>query len=121
MFRRDARLRCKAQFDLVRGEGQSSAARTCVVNMLKAPPDQQKRAAFSISKRYSPLAVVRNRARRLFREVYRKIYGEIPVSWLIFVPRRKMQGAKMQEVLEDVISCLRNLGVAISEGRGDGE
>ena len=121
MFRRDARLRCKAQFDLVRGEGQSYAARTCVVNMLKAPPDEQKRAAFSISKRYSPLAVMRNRARRLFREVYRRISGELPVSWVIFVPRRKMQGAKMQEVLKDVSICLRNLGVEVSEGIGDGD
>jgi len=108
-FGRDARLNRQSEFQLVRTTGHSIAGRYCVINLLESPPDGQRRAAFSISRRYSKLAVVRNRARRLFREVYRELYTALPPSWLIFVPRHRMDDAKMAEVLADVQCSLRRL------------
>ena len=73
------------------------------------PPDGMRRAAFSISRRYSKLAVERNRARRLFREVYHRLYGSLPVAWVVFIPRHKMLSAKLDDVLEDVCRAARSL------------
>lgn len=108
---RESRLHNQSEFSLVRSNGHSSAGKYCVVNVLFAPPDGNRKAAFSISRRFSKLAVERNRARRLFREVYRIIYGKIPVSWIIFIPRQHIKHAKMADVLEDVIENLRRLGI----------
>ena len=100
-FGRVSRLRNRSEIAAVRNGGQSCAGRYCVVNILQTPPDNLRRAAFSISRRYSKLAVERNRARRLFREVFSRIYGELPPCWVIFVPRQQMKGAGMWEVLDD--------------------
>lgn len=105
-YGRDSRLRCQSQFMAVRNGGHSYAGRYCVVNILIPPPDNIRKAAFTISRKYSKLAVERNRARRLFREVYRRIYDRLPVSWVIFIPRHRMLNAKMDDVLADVEGCL---------------
>ncbi|MBR6373190.1 MAG: ribonuclease P protein component [Victivallales bacterium] len=105
-FGRTSRLRNRSEIAAVRNGGRSNAGRYCVVNILQTPPDNLRRAAFSISKRYSKLAVERNRARRLFREVFSRIYGELPPCWVIFVPRRQMKDAVMWDVLDDVRKCV---------------
>ena len=104
-----ARLNRQEQFLLMRAKGHSYAGRYCVVNMLEMPPDGKGRAAFSISRRYSKLAVERNRARRLFREVYRRLCGRLPEAWVLFIPRHRMRLAKLDEVLEDASRCMRAL------------
>ena len=73
------------------------------------PPDGMGRAAFSISRRYSKLAVERNRARRLFREVYRRLREHLPIAWVVFIPRHKMLSAKLDDVLEDASRLTRSL------------
>ena len=104
-----ARLTRQDQFALVRAKGHSCAGRYCVVNILEMPPDGMGRAAFSISRRYSKLAVERNRARRLFREAYRRLIGRLPVAWVVFIPRHKMLSAKLDDVLEDAARLARSL------------
>ena len=104
-----ARLNRQDQFALVRAKGHSCAGRYCVVNILEMPPDGIGRAAFSISRRYSKLAVERNRARRLFREAYRRLRERLPVAWVIFIPRHKMLSAKLDDVLEDASRSARSL------------
>ena len=102
---RNGRLGRKNQFDLVRRSGTTVAGLYCVVNVLKTPPDGASRAAFSISRRYSKLAVERNRARRLFREVYRRMSSELAGFWVVFIPRHRMKTAKMGDVLDDARGC----------------
>jgi len=95
--------------DAVRASGQSRAGRLCVA--IAAPPqDGHRRVAFVISRRYSPKAVVRNRARRLFREAYRRLLPDLRDGWLIFLPRARMQQAKMPDVLRELQGHLRSLG-----------
>jgi len=106
---RTGRLGRKNQFDLVRSNGTTVAGQFCVVNLLRTPPDEASRAAFSISRRFSKLAVERNRARRLFREVYRRISSDMPDCWVVFIPRHKMKTAKMNDVLEDAKNCIRQI------------
>ncbi len=108
------RLHNGSEIAAVREGGRSCAGRYCVVNILQTPPDNSRRAAFSISRRYSKLAVERNRARRLFREVYSRLCGELPESWVIFVPRQRMKEAGMWDVLADARSCVERI---LADGR----
>jgi ribonuclease P protein component len=95
--------------DAVRAAGRSRAGKRCVA--IAAPAaDGNRRVAFIISRRYSRKAVVRNRARRLFREAYRRLLPQLKDGWLIFLPRRHMQDAKMQDVLAELTGHLQALG-----------
>ncbi len=108
-FGRQARLACFRDIELVKKKGLSQAGKFCVVVVLKTPPDGQRRVAFLISRRYDRLAVRRNRARRLFREVFRQIYKQLPPVWMLMIPRRKMNSAKMPELLEEVQQLAKRL------------
>ncbi|MGI6354795.1 MAG: ribonuclease P protein component [Lentisphaerae bacterium] len=110
-FGRDARLRAKWQFDAMRASTDKQVGKFCVLIAVKTPPDNQRRAAFSISRRYSPLAVKRNRARRLFRETYRQLYPALPPVWLLFIPRHALQKAKLADVIGDVRRLVERLGL----------
>ena len=112
-FGRESRLRNHAQFSQVREGGNSHAGRFCIVNVLTPSPDGENRAGFSISKRYSKLAVERNRARRLFREAFRLVFGKCSRCWIVFVPRRAMLSARLQDILpevEDAVGALSGEG-----------
>lgn len=115
-FGRDARLRNRWQLDVMRSRGVKSAGRFCVLIVLETPPDGMRRAAFLISRRYSLHAVDRNRARRLFREVYRRLYGVLPPSWLLFIPRQRMKDATMWDVLGEVEQLSRRAGLIQGNG-----
>ena len=117
-FGPDARLRGCSQLAEVKASRQSAAGRLCLVKVLKTPPDGQRRAAFLISRRFDKLAVVRNRARRLFREVFRLLYGNLPPVWMVFIPRRPIKEAAMQDVLAEVTASLRRLRVLPADRAG---
>ncbi len=112
-----ARLRGCSQLALVKASRHSAAGRLCLLKVLKTPPDGQRRAAFLISRGFDRLAVVRNRARRLFREVFRLLYGELPPVWMVFIPRMAIKTASMPEVLAEATASLTRLGV-LSETAG---
>lgn len=101
-FGRQARLSCFRDLQLVKNSGLSQTGKFCIVVVLKTPPDGQRRVAFLISRRYDRLAVRRNRARRLFREVFHQIYEDLSPVWMLLIPRRKMGSAKMPDVLAEV-------------------
>ena len=112
-FGRDARLRNRGQLQEMRDHGRKAVGKTCVVIALEAPPDGSRRAAFLISRKYSLLAVDRNRARRLFRETYRRLYERLPQVWLLFIPRHRIRDAKQDEVQLEVESLLAQLGITL--------
>lgn len=110
-FGRESRLRAKWQFDVMRASTDKQVGKFCVLIAVKTPPDNQRRAAFSISRRYSPLAVTRNRARRLFREIYRLMYPALPSVWLLFIPRHNLHKATLPEVAGEVCRLAERLGL----------
>lgn len=67
--------------------------------------------AFVVSRRYSPKAVVRNRARRLLREAYRQTAADLQPAWLVLIPRARLQRARMQDVLADLRLACGRLGL----------
>jgi ribonuclease P protein component len=97
--------------DCVRHQGRRAPGRLCVAAALTPPPDGQARVAFVVSRRYSPKAVVRNRARRLLREAYRQVRPGLTSAWLVLIPRQRMQPVRMQDVLADLRSVCRQLGL----------
>jgi ribonuclease P protein component len=107
-------LRQQKQFATMRAAGRRFAGATCVLVVLKTPPDGMRKAAFLISRRYSHRAVVRNRARRLFREVYRQMYEQLPPSWLLFIPRQRLQDAGLADVLRDVYEQARKASLLMA-------
>ena len=70
-FGRQHRLRTRNDIALVRDSGRKFVGRLCVVGAAVAP-DGCRRVVFITSRRYHKHAVVRNRARRLFREAPRR-------------------------------------------------
>ena len=113
VFGRDSRLRNRRQLDVMRENGRKNAGRHCVLVVLQSPPDGMRRAAFLISRKYSLLAVERNRARRLFREAYRLIFPKLPMSWLLFIPRQRMKGVMLQDILPEIVDLLRKAGIEL--------
>lgn len=101
VFGKDFRLRTREQLAHVREQGRSLVGTTCIVAFTPAPCGG-RRVGILISRRYSTHAVVRNRARRLCREAYRMLLPELRDAWLVLVPRRRMQGAKLGDVLPEM-------------------
>lgn len=104
--RRRCRLRNQSQFEVMRASGQKVAGRTCAIVVLSTPPDGETRAAFLISRRFSLLAVERNRARRLLREVFARVKGRLEGKWILFIPRKAILKVSMWGVLEEVNGLL---------------
>ena len=107
------RLRTRANLECVRQQGTRDAGPLCVVSAVRPPPDSERRVAFIVSRRYSPKAVVRNRARRLLREAYRQTVAELLPAWMVLIPRRRLQQARMQDVLADLRNVCRRIGLLV--------
>lgn len=105
------RLRTRAHLDCVRQQGCRDAGPLCVVSAVRPPPDDACRVAFIVSRRYSPKAVVRNRARRLLREAYRQTVADLLPAWVVLIPRQRLQRARMQDVLADLREVCRRIGL----------
>lgn len=103
-FAREARLNCLKDLQKVKRKGRSAAGKFCIIKALKTPPDSNRRVAFLISRRFDLSAVKRNRARRLFREVFRQIYPDLAPAWLLFIPKKQIKAIKTPELLADI--CL---------------
>ncbi len=112
VFSSETRLRRHADFQYIRQRGRKAVGRYCVIRCIAPPPDGCRRVGFVISRHYSPRAVVRNRARRLFRESYRQFLPLLSDCWLEFRPRAFMRrGIKCQVVGEEIQGLLQKLDV----------
>ena len=118
-FGPQARLRSKSQLDSVKRFGRSVAGRYSVVAVLQTPPDGKRRAAFLISRRFDLHAVVRNRARRLYRETFRSLFPQLPPCWIAFIPRKAIKKAGQLQVEAEARELLARLGVKC-EAAADG-
>ena len=68
-----------------------------------------------ISRRFDLLAVNRNRARRLFRESWRRLYPRLAPCWMLLIPRKAIKRAKLDVVLEE-IECIAAKAGVLKEG-----
>ncbi len=101
-FTRDTRLRNHRDLQRIRDSGRDMVGTTLVLKAMAAP-DGHPRLAILLSRRFCTKAVVRNRARRLLRECYRRLFGELSPAWVLFIPRQGIRGKTIHEVFPEVI------------------
>lgn len=118
------RLRSVTDFERVRREGKSHAHPLVVLLVCKRPQPAQStgdtpkvrepelsRFGFAAGKGVG-MAVARNRAKRLLREAVRTYLPDIGAGWdLIFIARRSMVTATLDQTREAVKQVLQRAGV----------
>ena len=104
---RAKRLRESRAFAALRQEGHREARGCLVANWKLAPGRTLSRVGVIASRRLGP-AVVRNRAKRLLREVFRRHQHELvaPVD-LVLVARSSIVGCACAQVERDFLGLLR--------------
>lgn len=103
-------LRLNREFRAVYSRGGTQVAPQLVTYMRKNRL-HRNRVGITASKKIGN-AVQRNRARRVIREAYRQIEGELPAGWdIVFVARSRTARIKMGEVL----GVMRRQTMALTE------
>ena len=116
-FGKANRLCTAAALADMRTRGRKAVGRFCVVSVAE-PGDGVRKFAIITSRRFHKHAVVRNRARRLFREVYRRLLPDLAPVWIVMIPRGYIQKARMPELLEEMRHLCRSLGILAQETDG---
>ena len=87
-----------------------------MVAVCAPPPDEKSvRCGVICGRKYSLLAVRRNRARRLMWESYRLLKGYLPPCRLILIPRRRLENYKRQEATRELAGLLAEAGLLAPE------
>lgn len=102
-FPRRRRLSRSSDFERLRDEGRREVCGTLILNWL---PAAQLRLGIVTSRKVGP-AIVRSRARRLLREVFRQHQHEVvgTVS-MVLVARRSIAGSHLETVRRDYLRAL---------------
>jgi ribonuclease P protein component len=80
-----ARVRAKAEFDRVFGEGRRIADPLVSLHLLADA--QPARLGLAVSRKVDPHAVGRNRIKRVMRDVFRRHRGQLPPGAYVLVAR----------------------------------
>jgi ribonuclease P protein component len=110
-FSRAMRIKQGRDFSRVRQEGQRLVLGCLIANWRKLPVDSIHRLGLVTSGKIGN-AVIRNRARRLLREAFRKHQHDLtqPVD-LVLVARNSIVGKGFAEVEKDFLTILRKAGL----------
>ena len=110
-FSRAMRLKQGRDFSRVRREGERRVVGCVIANWQSLPPGTSARLGVVTSSRIGN-AVVRNRARRLLREVFRLHQHDLtaPVD-LVLIARPSIAGKGFFEVEQDFLATLSRSGL----------
>ena len=100
------RLKLKSDFDYVRNNGTKFVARYFLLVSAKSEDNMLKYGVIC-GRKFNLRAVVRNRARRLIRESFRLLKAQIKPAHIIFIPKKQITNAKLQDVQYDMIRILK--------------
>ena len=74
-------------------------------------PDNRLRCGVICGKKYSLLAVKRNRARRLRWESFRLLKDQMEIRHLLLIPRRRMENAERRQTTRELAGLLAKAGL----------
>jgi len=109
-FKKHEKLRKQKEFERVFREGKSYGGSTVAFYFAESEVEFP-RAGFIASKKISKKAVIRNRAKRLMREVFRLNKHRLKPVDIIFIARKGIVGKKFKEVEEDFLNLARKAGI----------
>ena len=104
------KIRFKSEFDQIRQNGEKLVGSSMLVVYAPAP-DHHLRCGVICGKKYSLLAVKRNRARRLLWESFRLLKEHIEIRHLLLIPRRRMESADRRRTTRELAGLLSRAGL----------
>ena len=104
-LRKQDKLRFRAEFDQVRQQGIKQVGKGMLAVVAPAP-DPTVRCGVICGKKYSLLAVKRNRARRLLWESFRLLKPHLNACRLVLIPRKRLAGWKRQQATRELAELL---------------
>ena len=115
-FSRAMRIKQGRDFSRVRQDGQRLVYGCMIANWRKLPAESTPRLGVVTSGKLGN-AVIRNRARRLLREAFRRHQYDLtePVD-LVLVARASIKGMMFAEVEKDFLTTLRKARLLKAEG-----
>jgi ribonuclease P protein component len=118
LLKKKYRLRKNKEFKMVYEGKNSVAAGSVVLYIRNNSMDSSLRVGFSVSKKIGN-AVVRNRCRRLMREVFRLHLARMkPGKDYVFIGRNSLAGADFCQVAKDMLRALRKKDCLVEGERG---
>jgi len=108
---RSARLQKKCEFDAIRAQGSRVARGCLIVNWMKLPGGSRCRLGIVVGRKVG-CAVIRNRARRLLREVFRHHQHDIRDSTAVVLVARPSINEKAYAAVErDFLAAMAEAGL----------
>ena len=107
------RLRSSLSFSEVFEEGCTVVGRFVVLHYLPSGRSRP-RVGFAAGKKLGG-AVLRNRLRRVLKEAFRHLQGELLPADVVLVARRRMSQAAFSEIQDDLSRLLSRAGLLQSE------
>lgn len=109
-------LRLRSEFNYLRESGRKTVTRSMI--FITAPGlDNSLRCGVICSRKFSKLAVRRNRARRLLYESFRLLQPELRNGWILMIPRYAIMSMKCQDVLEEMRVAAGKADLLAGNGR----
>ncbi|MGV8922234.1 MAG: ribonuclease P protein component [Thermomonas sp.] len=107
-FPRLARVRAKAEFDRVFGEGRRVADPLLSLHLLVDP--QPARLGLAVSRKVDPHAVGRNRIKRVMRDAFRQTRGQLAPGAYVLVARVPAGKAENADLRAAFLRLLQRAG-----------
>ncbi|HPO89917.1 MAG TPA: ribonuclease P protein component [Victivallales bacterium] len=101
-LKKESLLRSEKDFDYVKANGKKFSGRYLIVLIAESRSGRLK-SGFICSKKFSSKAVIRNRAKRIMKEVFRNTKATISPCEVILIPKQALLTANLLEVQEELI------------------
>ena len=105
---RSARVRTRADYDRVFGDGRRNADPLLSLHWLRS--DAPARLGLAVSRKVDPRAVGRNRIKRIFRAQFRELRGALAPCAYVIVARSAAKAAAPAALRNAFASALRRAG-----------
>ena len=107
-LKKEDKLKLKSEFENVRIHGEKIVSKGFLTVVAKSFDGiSNVRCGVICSRKYSVLAVRRNRARRLLFESFRLLKHDIEPCHIVLIPRKRMQNYKLDDTLTELRDSLQ--------------